>query len=78
MQLLVGRGEIVDLQPVQMFFDRGARVQHHRHGHQRAQLFGHAVAQRQARQAAGADAARHRAVDQRHGDLHGGDRAQHT
>ena len=70
-QLVVGRGEVVDLEPVQVFFDRGARAQQHRHGDQRAQLCGHAVAQRETRQAAGAHAARHRAVDERHRDVDG-------
>ena len=71
MQLVVGRGEVVDLEAMQVFFDRGARAQHDGHGHQRAQLFRHAFAQRQARQAAGADAARDRAVDERHRDVDG-------
>ena len=71
MQLLVGRGEVVDLQPVQVFFDGGARIQQHRHGDQRAQFGRDTVAQRQTRQAAGSQAASHRAIDQRDGDFHG-------
>ena len=74
MQLVVGRGEIVDLEPVQVLFDRGARAQHHGHGHQGAQFCRNAFAQRQARQAAGADAARHRAVDERDRDVDGRNR----
>ena len=78
MQLVVGGGEVVDLEPVQVFLDRRARAQHHRHRHQRAQFLGHALAQREARQAARADAARHRAVDQRHGDVDRRHRAEHA
>src|SRR6185503_12378418 len=49
-QLLVGGGEVVDLQPVYVFFDRRAGIQQYRHGHQRAQVLRNAIAQLQARQ----------------------------
>ena len=78
-QLLIGRGEIVDLEPVQVFLDARARVQQHRHGDQCAQVLGNAFAQRQAGQAARADAASHGAIHQRDGDVHrrnGGEQAQ--
>ena len=75
-QLVVGRGQVVDFQAVQVFLDGRARIQHHRHGDQGAQLLRDAVAQCEAWQPARAHAARHGAVDQRHGDVHGGHRAQ--
>ena len=75
-QLVVRRGEVVDLEPVQMFFHRGARAQHHGHRDQGAQFLRNAVAQRQAGQAAGADAARDGAVDQRDRDIDGGNGAE--
>ena len=78
MQLIVRRGQVVDLEPVQMFLDRRARAQHHRHRDQRAQLLGHAVAQREAGQAARAHAARDRAIDQRDRDVDRRNRAEHA
>ena len=79
MQLVVGGGEVVDLEAVQVLLSTdGARAQHHRHGDQRAQFCRNAVAQREARQPAGADAARHRAVDQRHRDVDRGHDAEHA
>ncbi len=78
MQLVVGRGEVVDLEAMQMLFDRGARAQHDGHGDQRAQLLRNAVAQREARQPARADAAGHRAVDERDRDVDGRNGAEHA
>ena len=75
-QLIVGGREVVDFEAVQVFFHRRARVQHHGHREQGAQFFRNAVAQRQARQTAGADAARHRAVDERDGDVDRGNGAE--
>jgi hypothetical protein len=78
MQLVVGRGQIVDLEAMEIFLHRGAGAEQHRHRHQRAQLFRDACAQREARQAACTDAARDRAVDQCHRHVHGGNCPEHA
>jgi hypothetical protein len=76
MQLVVGRGEIVNFEPMQVLFHGSARTQHDRHGDKSAQFGRHAVAQREAGQSARAHATRHGAVDQCDCDIECRDRAQ--
>jgi hypothetical protein len=75
MQLVFRAREMVDLQALDLLFERLARRQQDRHGDQRAQLRRHAFAQREARQDRRAYASRDGAVHERHGGI---DRRDHA
>ena len=66
MQIAFRAREVVDLQTLDLFLDRRGRRQQRRHGDERAQMRGHAVAEFQSGQRRCAEAARHAAVHQRH------------
>ncbi len=66
-----GAGEVMNLQPLDLLLDRGARGQQHRHRDQRAQACRHAVAQLQGGQEGRAQAAHHTPIHQRHGRVDG-------
>ena len=75
MHLVFRAREMVDLQALDMLFERLARRQQDRHGDQRAQLRRHAFAQREARQDRRAYSSRDGAVHERHGGI---DRRDHA
>ena len=77
MQIAVRAGEIMDLQTLDLFFDRLRRRQQRRHRDERAQMRRNAVAELQSR--AMASRRSHNvtaAVDQRDRDVDGGDRPE--
>ncbi len=69
-------GQIVDLQPLDLFLDIFEGGEQGRDGDQGPQGFGYAVLQVQGREQGGAEAARHQMVDQGDGQVHRGDEAQ--
>ena len=76
MKIALRARKVVDLEPFDLLFDRLRRVEQRRHGDERAQMRGNAVAQLQSRQKRRGEAEVDRAIDQRDRGVDGGNGAE--
>ncbi len=76
MQFAFGRSQEVNFEPLDLRFDRRRRCQQGRHCHDGPQLRWDAFAQRQSRKHLGAEPERDRAIDERDGNLQGGEETE--